>query len=252
MEVISYFPRCGKGFLHFCQSISPIISMMIAGFSDLFNTYYTRREQCGGYLFMLKRLFDITFSLIGLLLLSPLFAFIIIKLKLDSPGPIFYKGERVGRFGKLFMIYKFRTMYIDADKMRTSPSAGDDDPRITKFGKTLRSCKLNELPQLINVFKGEMGFVGPRPEVQQYVDIYTEEEKAILNVRPGITDYASIKFYNEGEILSGSPDPDTTYEEKIRPAKLRLQLEYVRNHSFWIDLKILFKTLGTLIKTRSE
>jgi lipopolysaccharide/colanic/teichoic acid biosynthesis glycosyltransferase len=201
---------------------------------------------------MLKRLFDIVVSLIGLTLLSPLFTFIIIRLKLDSPGPIFYKGKRVGRYGKPFMIYKFRTMYIDADKMSASPSAGDDDPRITKFGKTLRSYKLNELSQLINVLKGEMSFVGPRPEVQQYVDIYTEEEKAILKVRPGITDYSSIKFNNEGEILAGSPDPDRTYEEVIRPEKLRLQLEYVRNHSIWIDIKILLKTAMTLIKTRSE
>ena len=198
---------------------------------------------------MLKRLFDIIFSLGGLLVLLPLFIFIIVRIKLDSKGPIFYRGKRIGKFGKPFGIYKFRTMFADADKMSGSPSAGDDDPRITKFGKTIRSYKLNELPQLINVLKGEMSFVGPRPEVEQYVRIYTEEEKAILNVRPGITDYASIKFHNEGEILSGSPDPDRTYEEEIRPEKLRLQLEYVRNHSLWVDFKILFKTLITLIKT---
>ena len=198
----------------------------------------------------LKRLFDIIFSLVGLLVLLPLFIYIVVRIKLDSKGPIFYRGKRVGRFGKPFKIYKFSTMVADADKISGSPSAGDDDPRITKFGKTLRSYKLNELPQLINVLKGEMSFVGPRPEVEQYVNIFTEEEKAILNVRPGITDYASIKFHNEGEILSGSPDPDKTYEEVIRPEKLRLQLEYVKNHSLWVDFKILFKTLITLIKTR--
>ena len=198
---------------------------------------------------ILKHLFDIIFSLFGLLLLLPLFIFIVVRIKLDSKGPIFYRGKRIGRFGKPFKIYKFSTMVADADKISGSPSAGDDDPRITKFGKTLRSYKLNELPQLINVLKGEMSFVGPRPEVEQYVNIFTEEEKAILNVRPGITDYASIKFHNEGEILSGSPDPDRTYEEEIRPEKLRLQLEYVRNHSLWVDFKILFKTLITLIKT---
>jgi len=201
---------------------------------------------------ILKRLFDIIFSLVGLLVLSPLLIYIVLRIKLDSKGPIFYRGKRIGRFGKPFLIYKFRTMYADADKMRGGLSAGDDDPRITKFGRSIRSYKLNELPQLINVLKGEMSFVGPRPEVEQYVEIYTEEEKAILSVRPGITDYASIKFHNEGEILSGSPDPDKTYEEVIRPEKLRLQLEYVRNHSLWVDLMVLFKTLWTLIKTRSE
>jgi lipopolysaccharide/colanic/teichoic acid biosynthesis glycosyltransferase len=201
---------------------------------------------------ILKRLFDIIFSLFGLLVLLPLFIYIIVRIKLDSKGPIFYRGRRIGKFGKPFRIYKFRTMYADADKMRGGPSAGDDDPRITKFGRSIRSYKLNELPQLINVLKGEMSFVGPRPEVEQYVEIYTEEEKAILSVRPGITDYASIKFHNEGEILSGSPDPDRTYEEVIRPEKLRLQLEYVRNHSLWVDFKLLFMTLGTLIKMKSE
>ena len=201
---------------------------------------------------ILKRLFDIIFSLVGLLILLPLFIYIVVRIKLDSKGPIFYRGKRIGKFGKPFGIYKFSTMYADADKMSGSPSAGDDDPRITKFGRFLRSYKLNELPQLINVLKGEMSFVGPRPEVEQYVNIFTEEEKAILSVRPGITDYASIKFHNEGEILSGSPDPDKAYEEIIRPEKLRLQLEYIRNHSLWVDFKLLFKTLGMLIKTRAE
>ena len=201
---------------------------------------------------MLKRLFDIVFSLFGLIVLSLLFLIIIIKMKLDSKGPIFYRGKRMGLHGEPFGIYKFRTMRIDADKMSASPSAGDDDPRITKFGKTLRTYKLNELPQLINVLVGDMSFVGPRPEVEQYVNIYTEEEKAILTVRPGITDYASIKFHNEGEILKGSPDPDKTYEEVIRPEKLRLQLEYVRTRSLWVDFKIMLKTMTTLVSTRSE
>ena len=201
---------------------------------------------------MLKRFFDIVFSLFGLTVFSLLFLIIIIRMKLDSKGPIFYRGKRMGLHGKPFGIYKFRTMYIDADKMSASPSAGDDDPRITKVGKTLRTYKLNELPQLINVLVGDMSFVGPRPEVEQYVSIYTEEEKAILTVRPGITDYASIKFHNEGEILKGSPDPDKTYEEVIRPEKLRLQLEYVRTRSLWVDFKILFKTMTTLVSTRSE
>jgi lipopolysaccharide/colanic/teichoic acid biosynthesis glycosyltransferase len=201
---------------------------------------------------ILKRLFDIILSLVGLLVLSPLLIYIVLRIKLDSKGPIFYRGKRIGRFGKPFLIYKFRTMYVDADKMGGGPSAGDDDPRITQFGRTIRSYKLNEIPQLINVLKGEMSFVGPRPEVEYYVNMFIEEEKAILDVRPGITDHASIKFHNEGEILAGAPDPDKAYEELIRPEKLRLQLEYVRNHSLWVDLIILFKTLRTLIKTRSE
>jgi len=198
---------------------------------------------------MLKRLFDMLVSLTGILILLPLFAFIAIRVKLDSKGPIFYRGKRIGRRGKTFWIYKFRTMYEDADQMSASSSAGDDDPRITNFGRFLRSYKLNELPQLINVLKGEMSFVGPRPEVEKYVKLFTEEETAILSVRPGITDYASLKFHNEGEILSGSPDPDKAYEEKIRPEKLKLQLEYVRNHSFWIDLKIMAMTAKTLVKS---
>lgn len=201
---------------------------------------------------ILKCFFDAIFSLLGLLFLLPLFIYIGTRIKLDSEGPILYGSTRVGRQGKLVSIYKFRTMYANADKISSSPSAGDDDPRITKFGRTLRRYKLNELPQLINVLKGDMSFVGPRPEVPQYVELFTEEEKAILSVRPGITDYASIKFHNEGEILKGSPDPDRTYEEEIRPEKLRLQLRYVRERSMWVDFKILFKTLGTLIKTRAE
>ena len=200
---------------------------------------------------MMKRLFDIVFSFIGLLLLSPLFVIIAIKIKLGSKGPVFYKGERIGRLGEVFGVYKFRTMVAHADKISTSSSAGDDDPRITKFGSFLRTSKLNELPQLINVLKGEMSFVGPRPQVQWDVELYTEEERAILTVPPGITDYASIEFYNEGEILAGSEDPDKTYAEKIRPEKLRLQLEYVRTHSFWVDIKILFKTFKILFETRT-
>ena len=200
---------------------------------------------------MLKRLFDITFSLIGLLLLSPLFLIIAILIKLDSPGSVIYKGMRWnGRFGKPFKIYKFRTMFANADQIGGGPSPREDDPRITKFGRFLRKYKLNEFPQLVNVFKGEMSFVGPRPEVEQYVKLYTEEErKYILSVRPGITDYASIKFHNKEEIFLRG-DPNEIYEEEIRPEKLRLQLEYVRTRSFWVDLKILFKTLKTLIETK--
>lgn len=195
---------------------------------------------------MLKSLFDITFSFLGLVVLFPLFILIGLLIKLDSEGPVFYRGVRVGRFGKPFKIYKFRTMVIDAESIGGT-STPDDDPRITRVGRFLRKYKFDELPQLINVLKGEMSIVGPRPEVKHYVDIYTEQEKAILSVRPGITDWASIWNPDEGAILAGSSDPEKAYMEKIRPEKIRLQLEYVKNNSFWIDLKIIFKTIKIVI-----
>lgn len=197
---------------------------------------------------MLKRLFDITFSFLGLAFLSPVFLYLSLRIKWDSKGPVFYRGVRVGKSGKPFRIYKFRTMIIDADKLG-GPSTSDDDPRLTKRGKFLRKYKLDELPQLINVLKGEMSFVGPRPEVLKEVEQYDEKEKVLLNVKPGITDWASIEFHDEGAILRGSEDPHKTYREKIRPGKIKLGLRYVCNHSFWVDLKIIAKTLGTLVGT---
>lgn len=199
---------------------------------------------------MVKRLFDVIFSIIGLFLLSPLFLIISILIKREDKGPVFYRGLRVGKDGKLFRIYKFRTMIQDADKMGIY-STSDDDPRITRIGKILRKYKLDELPQLINVLKGEMSFVGPRPEVSKYVEMFNEEEKAILSVRPGITDWASLWDVDEGAILAGSPDPDKAYEELIRPTKIRLQLKYVREQSFITDLKILVLTVLSLILRRS-
>jgi len=141
-------------------------------------------------------------------------------------------------------------MVVDAEKLG-GPSTSDDDPRITRVGKLLRKYKLDELPQLINVLKGEMSIVGPRPEVSMEVETYTNEEKRILNVKPGITDYASLTFHNEGEILKGSDDPHQTYREKIRPEKLKLTLKYVEKQSFWVDLKIIFETIKALVKTRT-
>jgi len=195
---------------------------------------------------MLKRLFDILFSAFGLIVMSPLLIFSAMAIKLDSKGPAFYRGKRVGRYGRPFRICKFRTMVVNAEKLGGSSTA-DDDPRITKTGKFLRKHKLDELPQLINVLKGEMSFVGPRPEVQHYVDMFTEEEKAILNVRPGITDWASLWNPDEGAILKGSQDPEKAYMEMIRPEKLKLQLKYVKKNSFWIDLKIILLTLKTIM-----
>lgn len=199
---------------------------------------------------MLKRLFDITFSVTGLVLLFPFSVLFTILIKLESKGPVFYRGTRIGKIGKPFRIFKFRTMVVNAEKIG-GPSTADDDARITKTGKYLRKYKLDELPQIINVLKGEMSFVGPRPQVPADVALYTREERAILNVRPGMTDWASIKFHNEGEILRGSPDPDQAYVEKIRPGKIKLELEYVRTHPFWVDLKILMKTMQTLFDTRA-
>jgi lipopolysaccharide/colanic/teichoic acid biosynthesis glycosyltransferase len=197
---------------------------------------------------MLKRLFDILFSSLGLIVMFPILIFSAIAIKLDSQGPALYRGKRIGRYGKPFRIYKFRTMVINAEELG-GPSTANDDPRLTKFGKLIRKYKIDELPQLINVLKGEMSFVGPRPQVPEDVALYTKEEKNILSVLPGITDWASIKYHNEGEILRGTQDPDQAYIEKIRPGKIMLELEYVRNHSFWIDLKILLKTVKTLFFT---
>ena len=195
---------------------------------------------------MPKILFDILFSAFGLIVMSPPLIFSAIAIKLNSKGAVFYRGKRIGRYGKPFRIYKFRTMVENAEKLGGSSTA-DDDPRITKTGKFLRKYKLDELPQLINVLKGEMSFVGPRPEVQHYVDMFTEEEKAILSIRPGITDWASLWNPDEGAILKGSKDPEKAYMEKIRPEKLKLQLKYVKEGSFRIDLKIILLTLKTIM-----
>jgi lipopolysaccharide/colanic/teichoic acid biosynthesis glycosyltransferase len=192
---------------------------------------------------MIKRLFDIKFSFLGLMLTLPLLGIIALLIKLNSPGPVFYRGWRVGKEGKPFRIFKFRTMVSDAEKLG-GPSTAADDPRLTKVGKFLKRYQLDELPQLINVLLGEMSIVGPRPEVQLYVDMMTEEEKkTILSVRPGMTDLASLWNFHEGEILKGSPDPEKTYLEKIRPKKIQLQIEYIKNRSFWLDLKIILKTI---------
>ncbi len=195
---------------------------------------------------MLKRVFDFLSSLVGLILVSPILLTVAILIKREDGGPVFYRGVRVGRFGKPFRIFKFRTMVLNAEKLG-GPSTADDDPRITRVGKFIRKLKLDELPQLINVLKGEMSAVGPRPEVQMYVDMFTEEEKAILSVRPGITDWASIWNPDEGAILAGSSDPEKTYMEKIRPEKIRLQLKYVREQSLWVDLKIILWTLKAVV-----
>lgn len=197
----------------------------------------------------MKRLFDIFFSIIGLMLVSPLFVIVVLVIKLSSPGPVFYKGERIGKNGKPFKMYKFRTMVVNADKMG-GPSTASDDPRLTKIGLFLKKFQLDEIPQLINVLKGDMSFVGPRPEVKMYVDMMTEEEKRlILSVRPGMTDYASLWNFREGEILKGSENPEKEYLEKIRPEKLRLQIKYVKERSFLEDILIITRTVLKIFKS---
>jgi len=191
---------------------------------------------------MVKRFFDIIVSFFGLIIVSPILGVIAILIKISSPGPVFYKGERVGRYGKLFKIYKFRTMISDAEKAGIW-STSVNDPRLTKIGKFLKKYQIDELPQLINVLKGEMSLVGPRPQVPWAVELYNEEEKTLLNLQPGMTDWASLWNFHEGEILKGSKDADKDYLEKIHPEKMRLALEYARHHSFWIDLKIILKTI---------
>jgi len=196
---------------------------------------------------MLKRILDLVVSFLGLLFLLPLLTVVAILIKSGSPGPVFYRGLRAGRLGKSFRIFKFRTMVLNADKIG-GPSSAVDDPCITRVGAFLRQYKLDELPQLLNVLRGEMSLVGPRPEVLQYVAMFTEEERPILTVLPGITDWASIANADEGALLAGSPDPEKTYLEKIRPEKIRLQLEYVRRHSFAVDLQILMQTSRVLLR----
>jgi len=199
----------------------------------------------------MKRLFDFFVALTAVAVLSPLLMLIAILIKLeDHRGPVLYRGLRVGRFGKRFRLYKFRSMVVNAERIG-GPSASDDDPRITRLGKTLRKYKLDELPELINVLVGDMSLVGPRPEVQSEVDLYTDEERLLLAVRPGITDYASIEFHDEGEILKGAPDPHEAYRRLIRPGKIELGLRYVETRTFSTDLKILWLTCATLVRTRA-
>jgi lipopolysaccharide/colanic/teichoic acid biosynthesis glycosyltransferase len=191
---------------------------------------------------------DIILVLIGFIIVLPIMAVVAVVIKINSPGPALYVSERIGRSGKSFKIYKFRTMVVNADKMG-GPSTAADDPRLTKIGLFLKRFQLDELPQLFNVLKGDMSLVGPRPEVKIYVDIMTEEEKnVILSVRPGITDLASLWNFHEAEILKGSPDPEKTYMEKIRPEKLRLQIKYVKEMNFLTDIKIIFQTILKVFK----
>lgn len=194
---------------------------------------------------MIKRTFDFFSSLFALILLSPFLLITAVLIKIKDNGPVFYMAPRVGLNGKLFHMFKFRSMVVNADKIGPS-STTKSDSRLTPVGKFLRKYKLDELPQLINVLIGEMSVVGPRPEVKYFTDMFTEEEKSILSVKPGITDYASIWNVDEAAILEGSTDPDKTYLEKIRPHKINLQLKYIREQNFFTDMKIIFLTIQAI------
>ncbi|HEY2148427.1 MAG TPA: sugar transferase [Pirellulales bacterium] len=190
----------------------------------------------------MKRLFDLFVSLFGIVLLSPLLLLIAIAVKCTSQGPAFFLQERVGRGFRRFKIYKFRTMVVDAPKLGPEITAGED-PRITGVGRFLRKWKLDELPQLVNVLKGEMSFVGPRPEVPRYVDMFREDYACVLSVRPGITDPASLKYRDEAAILAESADPENTYVHEILPEKILLAKEYVAQASLRGDIALIWKTI---------
>lgn len=203
----------------------------------------------------MKRLFDIVASGCGLLVLSPLLIIVAIWIKLDSKGPVFFRQVRVGRYGKDFRIFKFRSMRVGSDK-GSQITVGGHDSRITRSGYFIRKTKIDELPQLINVFVGDMSLVGPRPEVRHYVDMWTPEQMHVLDVRPGITDPASIRYRNENELLEKAADPEKEYVEVIMQDKIKLYLEYVDAVSdggwkaFWYDIKLIFKTFYTIVKER--
>lgn len=194
----------------------------------------------------MKRLFDIIASGLGLIVLSPLFAVLAVWIKADSKGPVFYRQTRVGRNNKDFRLYKFRSMRPDSDRLGLI-TVGGHDPRVTRSGYYIRKYKLDEFPQLINVFIGDMSLVGPRPEVRKYVDMYTPEQMHVLDVRPGITSLASIRYRNENDILAVAEDPDRCYIERVMPEKLAIDLEYVSKANLWTDIKLIFGTFKAII-----
>ena len=195
----------------------------------------------------MKRLFDITASLIGIIILLPVLLLISLAVAINSGFPVLYKQTRVGKNNHDFKVLKFRTMFPNSDE-KGLLTVGGRDPRITEVGYFLRKYKLDEFPQLINVLFGTMSLVGPRPEVRKYVDMYTEEQKKVLLVQPGITDYASLEYINENELLAKSQNPEETYIKEVMPAKLNLNLKYIDKESLGTDLKLIFKTLGKIFR----
>lgn len=197
----------------------------------------------------MKRMFDFTVAAVGLLVLSPLMLCVAFLIKVDSPGPIFFKQERVGKGFRPFLIYKFRTMIEDASQRGSSITVGAD-PRITRIGRFLRRTKFDELPQIINVLKGEMSLVGPRPEVAKYVELFRADYEEILSIRPGITDLASIKYEDEADLLGRSANPEEEYLRRVLPDKLKLAKEYVNRSSFLFDARLILTTLPRLLGRR--
>ena len=195
----------------------------------------------------MKRIFDLILALFGIVLLLPLFTIIALIILITMPGPVLFRQKRIGRSGNVFLVNKFRSMRVLKEASNGSFDAGDGS-RTTPLGRFLRKTKLDELPQLINVLKGEMSFVGPRPEVKQWTEVYPEKWKIVHSLKPGITDNASIEFRNEEEILAESDDPIKTYKEVILPKKLDLYIDYVNNHSFTGDLKIILKTIKAVLE----
>lgn len=193
------------------------------------------------------RFFDIIFSIIGLVILSPLFIVLYLLIRTESKGGGFYSQERIGKNGKSFKLFKFRSMRIGSDK-KGLITIGEKDNRITKTGFILRKYKLDELPQLWNVFIGDMSLVGPRPEVKKYTDLYTEEQKQVLQVRPGITDWASIKYVDENKILGESKDPDDAYVNLIMPNKIKLNMVYIQHQTLGEYFKIIFTTFKEIVR----
>ena len=193
------------------------------------------------------RFFDFILSLVGLVVLAPIFIVLVIWIKIDSKGPVFYKQVRVGQNGINFGLFKFRSMVVDADK-KGLITVGGRDPRITRSGYFIRKHKLDELPQLINVLVGDMSLVGPRPEVRKYVDLYTDEQQKVLSVKPGITDYASIEYMDENEVLGKSSDPEKTYIEEIMPEKIKYNMKYIQNKNVSEYFKIIFLTLLKIVR----
>ena len=193
------------------------------------------------------RFFDFILSLVGLVVLAPIFIVLAIWIKTDSKGPVFYKQVRVGQNGIDFGLFKFRSMVVDADK-KGLITVGGRDPRITRSGYFIRKYKLDELPQLINVLLGDMSLVGPRPEVRKYVDLYTDEQQKVLSVKPGITDYASIEYMDENEILGKSSDPEKTYIEEIMPEKIKYNMKYINNKNLFEYFKIILLTVLKIVR----
>jgi lipopolysaccharide/colanic/teichoic acid biosynthesis glycosyltransferase len=198
-----------------------------------------------------KRAFDLFWSTLGLTLLSPLLVLVALAVKLEDGGPVYFRQVRIGRGGRPFRIWKFRTMIVDAERQGRSITVGQDS-RITRVGRHLRYTKLDEIPQLLNVLAGEMSFVGPRPEVPRYVELYSEAQRSILALRPGITDLASIKYRNESDLLAQAEDPDATYVQVLLPDKIRINLAYASHAGLWSDFLVILATLGLFPAARIQ